>query len=127
MIRPPPRSTLFPYTTLFRSLVETVRYVLQLIDRGVVFLRFDLLHVGLLLRLELVAPVGDGGVELAVDAGHVVVDRLVVGLDRLLSRDHFLERRGSAVRELVRRWRVGGVGGRRGPHARRGERHRRPG
>src|SRR5438128_6124414 len=23
MIRPPPRSTLFPYTTLFRSLVET--------------------------------------------------------------------------------------------------------
>src|SRR5438132_5083605 len=23
MIRPPPRSTLFPYTTLFRSLIET--------------------------------------------------------------------------------------------------------
>src|SRR5438093_5873031 len=25
MIRPPPRSTLFPYTTLFRSLVQCIR------------------------------------------------------------------------------------------------------
>src|SRR5256885_9065350 len=26
MIRPPPRSTLFPYTTLFRSIIEQVYY-----------------------------------------------------------------------------------------------------
>src|SRR5947207_9555530 len=30
MIRPPPRSTLFPYTTLFRSLCVTVSYACQL-------------------------------------------------------------------------------------------------
>src|SRR5690348_18196797 len=29
MIRPPPRSTLFPYTTLFRSMVAQIAIVLQ--------------------------------------------------------------------------------------------------
>src|SRR5437870_9846930 len=33
MIRPPPRSTLFPYTTLFRSQVEVLDRVL---DKGIV-------------------------------------------------------------------------------------------
>src|SRR5260370_16173346 len=31
MIRRPPRSTLFPYTTLFRSLLEAVLFLLQLL------------------------------------------------------------------------------------------------
>src|SRR3712207_3761647 len=35
MIRRPPRSTLFPYTTLFRSAFQRLRYVLQL---GLAFL-----------------------------------------------------------------------------------------
>src|SRR5437016_9263632 len=37
MIRPPPRSTLFPYTTLFRSLggVECVRNLRAQVERGV--------------------------------------------------------------------------------------------
>src|SRR2546428_2645585 len=34
MIRRPPRSTLFPYTTLFRSLVHVARAVGQLPDRN---------------------------------------------------------------------------------------------
>src|SRR3712207_8110816 len=33
MIRRPPRSTLFPYTTLFRSLVEAVHRGLHEVDR----------------------------------------------------------------------------------------------
>src|SRR2546429_6860717 len=34
MIRRPPRSTLFPYTTLFRSLVGTIAALLQLFPTG---------------------------------------------------------------------------------------------
>src|SRR3712207_8785744 len=33
MIRRPPRSTLFPYTTLFRSLLEYGDYVIRQLDR----------------------------------------------------------------------------------------------
>src|SRR5256885_6407285 len=36
MIRRPPRSTLFPYTTLFRSLTEAVRRVDRFVDPIVV-------------------------------------------------------------------------------------------
>src|SRR3712207_8299752 len=32
MIRRPPRSTLFPYTTLFRSVLARVHHVLELVD-----------------------------------------------------------------------------------------------
>src|SRR5690348_17788343 len=34
MIRRPPRSTLFPYTTLFRSLLEVLLDVLDVLDAG---------------------------------------------------------------------------------------------
>src|SRR5437868_14012550 len=36
MLRPPPRSTLFPYTTLFRSgdLLETYRWIARVLVRG---------------------------------------------------------------------------------------------
>jgi len=40
----------------FTCSLKTVGNVLQLIDRGVVFLGLDMLQVRLLLRLELVAP-----------------------------------------------------------------------
>ena len=40
-------------------LVEAVNDALQLVDRSVVFLRLHLLHVRLLLRLELIACLGD--------------------------------------------------------------------
>src|SRR5260370_30329776 len=33
MIRRPPRSTLFPYTTLFRSMIEALRYLRSASDR----------------------------------------------------------------------------------------------
>src|SRR5438876_12448011 len=49
MIRRPPRSTLFPYTTLFRSLSDAVHWRQRAADGGpVVFTNgvFDLLHVG---------------------------------------------------------------------------------
>src|SRR3712207_7737738 len=43
MIRRPPRSTLFPYTTLFRSCLDRVRFVVRArnagADRGAVGLR----------------------------------------------------------------------------------------
>src|SRR5690606_42150486 len=35
-VRPPPRSTLFPYTTLFRSVVELVARLLHRLGRDVV-------------------------------------------------------------------------------------------
>src|SRR5438067_5295144 len=34
MIRPPPRSTLFPYTTLFRSNIETLPFVASDLEEG---------------------------------------------------------------------------------------------
>src|SRR5687767_15509261 len=34
MIRRPPRSTLFPYTTLFRSLVKVSAYYMSLLKKG---------------------------------------------------------------------------------------------
>src|SRR5437868_10361358 len=36
MLRPPPRSTLFPYTTLFRSVEQNASRALQLASRGYV-------------------------------------------------------------------------------------------
>src|SRR5260221_14558443 len=55
MIRRPPRSTLFPYTTLFRSLLHGVAFV-QVLEGGVEELPFYL--------EELVAFRGDDGLEL---------------------------------------------------------------
>src|SRR2546422_2902204 len=50
MIRRPPRSTLFPYTTLFRSLAEPER-----MDRDLVRAHL-LVHLGRLLRVERPEP-----------------------------------------------------------------------
>src|SRR3712207_8192510 len=57
MIRRPPRSTLFPYTTLFRSILRNV-YVRELEEL--------LVHGGELLYDALVAEVGDVQVHPAV-------------------------------------------------------------
>src|SRR5690349_23000111 len=67
MIRPPPRSTLFPYTTLFRS-AHAVVEELALRDRHVA-------HVGRR-EADRVAP--------ALDVAHDRADRL--GLDRKSTR-----------------------------------------
>src|ERR1700731_1506438 len=48
-------------------LVEAVGDSLQLVDGGVVLLHFHFLHVGLLLRRELVTGVGDRGLVLELD------------------------------------------------------------
>src|SRR3712207_8350723 len=59
MIRRPPRSTLFPYTTLFRSL--QLRGDIGDIGAGFArqFLQAILLHQQMLLRLELAVDVGE--------------------------------------------------------------------
>src|SRR5256885_11326373 len=61
MIRRPPRSTLFPYTTLFRSLLEVV---LQSLDGD---LRADLVAV-----LEAVGHSLGGGIDAHRDAVYLV-------------------------------------------------------
>src|SRR6185437_4011578 len=90
-------------------LVEAVRHALQLIDRGVVLLDLNTIQIleGLLLlgRARLVADLARGSVMLALDAGQIGVDRLVVALDSLLPGDHFVLGGGVAVGQLVRgRW-----------------------
>src|ERR1700735_4172994 len=59
-------------------LVEAIGNTLELVDRGIVLLHLDLLHVGLLLRSQLVAGGRYRGLVLELDAGHVGVDVLVV-------------------------------------------------
>src|SRR3712207_7888012 len=44
MIRRPPRSTLFPYTTLFRSLSEEKTRIVHLAREGFDFLGFNIRH-----------------------------------------------------------------------------------
>src|SRR2546430_12935588 len=61
MIRRPPRSTLFPYTTLFRSLHDQVRRV---VGDGVVLVSAPPRRVGH--RLERCHPVGEVGVRVQV-------------------------------------------------------------
>src|SRR3712207_8863210 len=46
MIRRPPRSTLFPYTTLFRSRLAYERKQAELLDRDVHLIEIDLLRRG---------------------------------------------------------------------------------
>src|SRR5258708_22430575 len=46
MIRRPPRSTLFPYTTLFRSLAQASREGQQVLGRGLSLLRLGLVGAG---------------------------------------------------------------------------------
>src|SRR2546422_8104267 len=60
MIRRPPRSTLFPYTTLFRSLAAAARLARLVIDRGPLELGVGRLHVALADRAqELPERLGD--------------------------------------------------------------------
>src|SRR2546428_13211075 len=46
MIRRPPRSTLFPYTTLFRSPIREVRSLQDLVDKAVSPRRFLVMLLG---------------------------------------------------------------------------------
>src|SRR3712207_8150509 len=80
MIRRPPRSTLFPYTTLFRSRLLRLRHV----------------RAGLLLGLHRLVPRGLGGLGLRVhlglgggSLGQVLGHRL--GLGRRRSEEHTSE------------------------------------
>src|SRR2546430_5346970 len=63
MIRRPPRSTLFPYTTLFRSLRNRIRLLTHLINA-----RLHLLHRSLSTALP-------HGLRLVVRISHLVVSR----------------------------------------------------
>src|SRR3712207_6851228 len=40
MIRRPPRSTLFPYTTLFRSVINNKKFIKPLISISIIFLGY---------------------------------------------------------------------------------------
>src|SRR5256714_3773467 len=83
MIRRPPRSTLFPYTTLFRSLlmVLTVAYmplVLPLLLEGV---SVDPMKIARSLLLLMLLPLGVG---LAVNAGFgSIAERMRAPLNRI--------------------------------------------
>src|SRR5439155_24311636 len=62
MIRPPPISTLFPYTTLFRSGIERQRSLLQVVGQPLVRVEQRLLdHVGWIesRRQPTIEPHGD--------------------------------------------------------------------
>src|SRR5687768_17854553 len=86
MLRPPPRSTLFPYTTLFRSL--DVRVVLGRQHDGVDLRRLavDVFHRDLRLRVR-AQPL-----ELAVLAQlGLLLDQAVREVDRQRSEEHTSE------------------------------------
>src|SRR2546427_7502748 len=72
MIRRPPRSTLFPYTTLFRSLGRLRRHLAQALE----------LPVDDLLRLVVQA----GGLEPAGELGQLVLSLFLAQLDRKSTR-----------------------------------------
>src|SRR3712207_6082722 len=79
MIRRPPRSTLFPYTTLFRSRAEKPSGVGQRSALVVLVLLCAKGQLALLLRLQLAELLDDlGGV-----AGHELHPRLALGEDAL--------------------------------------------
>src|SRR2546426_8236148 len=89
MIRRPPRSTLFPYTTLFRSLFEVIDDVEIDVLRQEVFanafgdVRIDLLLVedaGLLVLLEH-RPVGDRK-STRLNSSHLVISYAVFCLKK---------------------------------------------
>src|SRR5256885_11365103 len=65
MIRPPPRSTLFPYPTLFRSLVDRLRIGRQLIPETVEIDSLAALH----------EPLYVGSAEIEVPQDRVAEDR----------------------------------------------------
>src|SRR3712207_9130097 len=67
MIRRPPRSTLFPYTTLFRSDAESVRQAVAFGARG--YLRWDATPIEMGLGLSRVGLRADG--RIPVQAGPV--------------------------------------------------------
>src|SRR3989449_9288559 len=71
MIRRPPRSTLFPYTTLFRSLAEPER-----MDRDLVRAHL-LVHLGRLLRVERPEPRPPRGVAATIELPTRLGDELL--------------------------------------------------
>src|SRR3712207_9256783 len=85
MIRRPPRSTLFPYTTLFRSLIALMRDVLSLND-GEPITFFELTTAAAFLAFArepadaVVLEVGLGG---RLDATNVVRRPAVCGITQL--------------------------------------------
>src|SRR2546427_7770769 len=85
MIRRPPRSTLFPYTTLFRSLLELLAIVVggRLLDLGP-----DLLDAALDRRL-LAGPLHEGGV--------VLVHDHLLGLTEVVQLDVFQDRKSTRL------------------------------
>src|SRR2546430_7777969 len=89
MIRRPPRSTLFPYTTLFRSHEPTAAHILPELARA---------ELGDEIQVRQAVAVHVGGAQ----AGAVVVVDFLVGLAGVVD-DAVLERdaaRGEPVREL---------------------------
>src|SRR3712207_8695638 len=85
MIRRPPRSTLFPYTTLFRSLAEVLLVDHLLVERQPLVVEHvpELLLLGLEVRL--VMRVG------RVLDRHLVGDREPVALQAARSEEHTSE------------------------------------
>src|SRR5947208_16472206 len=73
MIRPPPRSTLFPYTTLFRSVLDVVEVDLQVVAEELVLGALEIGEGGPL-RADDLAEVDDLLLRVR-EVAHDVVDR----------------------------------------------------
>src|SRR2546427_5964619 len=119
MIRRPPRSTLFPYTTLFRSLFEGINagdsdysaVITKLKSAGVDFVYYGGYHpeMGLLLRqaseqglkVRMMGPEGVGNPEVNAIAGNAV-EGMLVTLPADFSANRSEERR--VGKECRSRW-----------------------
>src|SRR5438034_11744165 len=79
IIRPPPRSTLFPYTTLFRSLVRAMSWPWTIVRPPTVYGEWDreVLKVFKLARAGVVPVFGDGTQELSVLYAGDLADALI--------------------------------------------------
>src|SRR3989441_10358826 len=86
MIRRPPRSTLFPYTTLFRSRVTHVRVAVVAEEPRIVVVPLDVIGrhvvipVAVVRRQDALGEIGERHVGIARDAA--VGDRAVVQIGR---------------------------------------------
>src|SRR5260221_2103688 len=102
MIRRPPRSTLFPYTTLFRSGIDDGVVAGSAVDRGVAADRVDRVVAGAAIGHAVVADGNDVGPRAAdrkstrLNSSHTVISYAVFCLKK---KKHYAARSSTTVRD----------------------------